>query len=167
MRIENALLEVNFSAGRRGVYPVDTITIHVTEGDESSVRSWFQNPAADVSAHYLVCVDGRIVQFVNEEDTARANGIVIAPTAQVVLDRQGSNPNDWTVSIEHEGTGTEELTDDQRAASYWLIRDIVGRHPAMAIDREHILGHHEIKATKRCPGAISVDRMVQEIQAQI
>jgi N-acetyl-anhydromuramyl-L-alanine amidase AmpD len=166
MKIENALLTVNYKAGREGICPVDTIVIHVTEGDADSVRSWFNNSAAEVSAHYMVTVDGQIVQFVDEENTAWANGRVVSPTAQAVLDRDGSNPNDWTISIEHEGTGREELTDDQRTASHWLIRDIAARH-GIPIDREHIIGHHEIRATKRCPGAISVDRLVQEIQGQV
>lgn len=165
MNIERAFLTINYQAGRKGPYPVDTICIHVTQGSALSVRNWFRNPAAQVSSHYMVTMAGEIVQFVHEEDTAWANGRVVKPTAQLVLERPDANPNWWTISIEHEGDGTHELTDLQRASSLWLIRDIAKRH-GIPLDRRHILGHHEIYQPKTCPGAISVDRLVQEANAR-
>jgi N-acetyl-anhydromuramyl-L-alanine amidase AmpD len=137
--------------------------IHVTEGDERSVRAWFHDPAANVSAHYMVTKAGEVVHFVHEYDTAWANGRVDHPTAKMVLERAPSNPNNWTISIEHEGNGKEELTTPQRAASLALIRDIQTRHHLILSDRRHIVGHHEIYSLKPCPGAISVDRIVNEL----
>lgn len=159
------ILPINFAKGRKGAYPVDCIVIHVTEGDARSVRAWFHDPAASVSAHYMVQKNGDVVHFVHENDTAWANGRVVNPTAQLVLDRPGSNPNWWTISIEHEGDGKHELTGIQRAASLALMQDIKSRHPRITFDRKHILGHHEIYAPKTCPGAISVDRLVKELNA--
>lgn len=157
------ILPINFAKGRKGPYIADTIVIHVTEGDARSVRAWFHDPAASVSAHYMVQKNGDVVHFVHESDTAWANGRVVRPTAQLVLDRADANPNWWTISIEHEGDGLHELTDIQRAASLALMQDIRTRHPRITFDRKHILGHHEIYAPKSCPGAISVDRLVQEL----
>lgn len=163
MIIIKDFLTVNYQKGRKGAFPPDCIVIHVTEGGAASVRAWFKNPAAQVSSHYMVTRSGEIVQFVREEDTAWCNGRVNKPTAQVVKDRVGSNPNWWTISIEHEGTGRHDLTDAQRASSLWLMRDIQKRYHRITFDRQHILAHREIFSLKTCPGAIDVDRLVREL----
>jgi N-acetyl-anhydromuramyl-L-alanine amidase AmpD len=163
MNVTEDILPLNFQRGRKGAFPPDTIVIHVTEGDADSVRAWFHDPSSEVSAHYMVCKSGEIVHFVHESDTAWANGRVDHPTAALVLERVTINPNCWTISIEHEGDGTHELTDPQRASSLALMRDIQTRHHRITFDRHHILGHHEIYSLKTCPGAISVDRLVQEL----
>lgn len=159
MQIEQQLLSVNFRHGRRAA--VDRIVIHVTEGDADSVVSWFNNPKAEVSAHYMVRKDGVIVQFVREEDEAWAEGRIDEPTAKVVLARPNVNPNSYCISIEHEGTGREDLTGAQRAASIALVRDIAMRYK-IPLDRDHVLRHHEIYALKSCPGAINVDTLVAD-----
>jgi N-acetylmuramoyl-L-alanine amidase len=159
MKLESRFLSTNFRKGRRAT--PDTIVIHVTEGTAASVIEWFNDPAAEVSAHYMVEKDGTIVAFVHEDDEAWAQGRVDHPTAAVVRERPTVNPNAYCISIEHEGDGTHELTDAQRASSILLIRDIAARYN-IPIDRRHVIGHHEIYAPKTCPGAISVDRLVHE-----
>lgn len=161
MIISSELLKINFTKGRKGVYPPDCVTIHVTQGSAASVRAWFNNPAAKVSSHYLVTRKGDIVNFVKEEDTAWCNGRVDRPTAALVVQRISTNPNDWTISIEHEGSGLEELTDPQRGSSLMLIKDICARR-GIPMDRRHIVRHQEIYRLKSCPGVISVDRLVKE-----
>lgn len=161
MRLETALLKINHTKGRRSKHPIDVIVIHVTEGSAAGVRSWFKNPRAKVSAHYMVQRDGAIVQFVREEDTAWHAGRIHRASAAIVKERAGSNPNGWSVGIEHEGTGKDELTGAQRVASVYLIRDIAKRY-SIPLDRRHIIGHREIFKSKTCPGAISVDRLVRE-----
>lgn len=161
MKISSELLTVNFARGRKGAYPPDCITIHVTQGSASAVRSWFNNPQAQVSSHYMVTRKGDIVQFVREEDTAWTNGRVDHPTAPIVLERITTNPNNWTVSIECEGTGKEELTDPQRGSVLFLIKDIAARR-RIPLSRRHIIRHQEIYSLKTCPGVISVDRLVKE-----
>lgn len=163
MKLVSDILPLNFQKGRKGAFPPDCIVIHVTEGNAGSVRSWFHDPAAQVSSHYMTQKDGTVVQFVRETDTAWANGRVDRPTSRLVLDRPGTNPNWWTISIENEGSGHEELTNPQRASLYELIRDIQKRHSRITTDRTHIIGHHEIYSLKTCPGAISVDRIVKDL----
>jgi N-acetylmuramoyl-L-alanine amidase len=158
MNITKRLLPVNHTTGRNGS-GVDMIVIHVTEGSASSVRSWFAAVQAKVSAHYMVTVDGMIDQFVDENDTAWHAGRVDHPTAPLVLARPHANPNQYSIGIEHEGTGTEPLTAPQREASIQLIRDICQRH-SIPIDRTHIVGHHEVYSLKSCPGAIDVNALV-------
>lgn len=151
------ILPINHTAGRPR--PVDQLVIHVTEGNASSVRSWFAAKQAQVSAHYMVCVDGSIDQFVAEEDQAWHAGRVDHPTAPLVLERPHVNPNEYSIGIEHEGDGTKPLTAPQRIASVELIRDICRRR-SIPIDRRHIVGHHEIYSLKTCPGAIDVNALV-------
>lgn len=162
MNLKSLFLSINFRKGRRAT--PDTVVIHVTEGFAASVISWFNDPAAEVSAHYMVEKDGTIVAFVHEEDEAWAQGRVDHPTAAVVRERPTVNPNAYCIAIEHEGDGTHELTDAQRASSITLIREICARWN-IPVDRRHIIGHHEIYSPKTCPGAIDVDRLVGEAAA--
>lgn len=164
LTVSRTLLSINHGMGRKSAFPVDLIVIHVTEGDAASVRSWFNNPEANVSAHYLVRVDGVVEQFVSEADTAWHAGRVQGATAELVVDRSPANPNGYSIGIEHEGDGLHELTDVQRVASIALIRGICSRR-GISINRRHIVGHHEIYAPKTCPGAIDVDRLVAEAAA--
>lgn len=152
----------NFHKGRRWEGPVDQITIHVTEGSADSVLEWFGKSQSQVSAHYMVRKNGWIDQFVDEEDEAFHNGRVDHPTAPLVLQRLGQNPNGWSIGIEHEGDGTTDLTDAQRKSSIALIRDICTRHN-IPVDRTHIVGHHEVYSLKTCPGKIDVNRLVAQV----
>jgi N-acetylmuramoyl-L-alanine amidase len=147
----------NFTTGRPRA--IDMLVIHVTEGSAASVRSWFAAKIAQVSAHYMVTVDGAVDQFVRDEDQAWHAGRVDHPTAPLVLARPHVNPNAYSIGIEHEGMGTAPLTAPQQAASVALIRELCQRH-SIPIDRAHIVGHHEIYSRKECPGKIDVDRLV-------
>lgn len=162
MNITKKLISTNFRPGRRK--PVLGICIHVTEGNAASVDSWFNDPDAEASAHYMVKKDGGINQYVLEVDEAWAQGRVDRPTAQIVLDNPGVNPNAYLISIEHEGSGREELTEPQRKSSTWLIRDIAGRH-RLKLDRYRVIGHHEIFRAKTCPGKIDVSRLLADALA--
>jgi N-acetylmuramoyl-L-alanine amidase CwlA len=160
MEIKENLISVNnFGTGRKGWSP-DRIVIHVEEGTEQATDSWFSNDSSDVSAHYGIDKKGNIEQFVLERDTAWANGRVDHPTAKIVLARPNVNPNYYTISIEHEGTGLEDLTDEQRKSSAWLVADIARRYDIL-LDRDHVLRHHEIYSLKTCPGAIDVDKILE------
>jgi len=65
----------NCAPGREG-NPIDFIVIHYTAGGSAKgTISWFKNPRARVSAHYLLARDGTIFQLVQDEDTAWHAGI--------------------------------------------------------------------------------------------
>lgn len=156
---KNLITVNNFTKGRHGPYPIDMIVIHVEEGSEDATRSWFNAEQSDVSSNYGIDKQGNIEQFVLEEDTAWAQGRVDKPTAKLVLARPDANPNSYCISIEHEGSGKEPLTPAQKASTVWLIQDIAKRRN-IPIDRDHVVGHHEIFSKKTCPGAIDVDELV-------
>ena len=57
------------AAGRSSA--ITTVVIHVTQGSYAGTVSWFQNPSAGVSAHYVVkSSNGEVTQMVREGDTA-------------------------------------------------------------------------------------------------
>jgi N-acetyl-anhydromuramyl-L-alanine amidase AmpD len=66
----------NHAPGRGG-QAIDWIVAHYTaSGSTSGVLSWFKNPSARVSAHYVIGRDGEIYQLVRDEDTAWHAGLV-------------------------------------------------------------------------------------------
>lgn len=83
----------NYSAASRGANDIDWIVVHVTVGSYAGTINWFQNPDADVSAHYVVSnyeetdyPPGHVTQMVNHEDIAW----------------HASSSNSPSIGIEHE-----------------------------------------------------------------
>jgi len=138
----------NFAVGRKSMKP-EIIVIHVMDGTLKGTDSWFANSDSQVSSHYGVGLTGEIHQYVNDEDTAWTNGQVSSPSFK--LYKPGINPNLYTISIEHEGHDLSKAPESQLSASASLIRSIALMHN-IPIDRDHIIGHYQIKATKpNCP----------------
>jgi N-acetyl-anhydromuramyl-L-alanine amidase AmpD len=137
------------------------IVVHTTDGTFGGALAWLTDPQSRVSAHYLVSLDGRVVQMVDEADTARHAGRVREPTAALVID---DDPNPYTVGIEFEDGG-EPLEvfrpDVQYAAGAALIREIVRRWE-IPLDREHVIGHNEVFSAKACPGNLDIERLIDE-----
>jgi hypothetical protein len=78
----------NYQAASRGADQINEIIIHTTQGSYAGTISWFKNPSAQVSAHYVVrSADGQITQMVDDSDVAW---------------HDGCNNSD-TIGIEHEG----------------------------------------------------------------
>lgn len=143
----------NFRKGRNGYKP-EAIVIHIMEGSLSGTDSWFKSPASKVSAHYGIGLNGGVHRYVAEKDTAWHAGRVYAPGWKLIKPAgAGSyiNPNFYTIGIEHEGSNNSDWTEAMYATSAELIKDICNRWN-IKIDREHIIGHHEIYALKTCPG---------------
>lgn len=149
--------EKNFSVDRHGS-AIDMIVIHVMAGTLAGTDNWFSNPVAQVSAHYGVN-DHQTHQYVKEEHRAWHAGVVHTPTSKLVLGRPTRNPNDYSIGIEHEGTATSPWSDALYLRSAALVADIANRH-AIPLDRDHVVGHHEVYSVKPCPGACDLDRLV-------
>jgi excisionase family DNA binding protein len=97
----------NFTAGRKGRRPI-AISNHEMQGTLAGTIPWFNNAAAVVSSNYGIGKNGRIVQFVRDEDTAYANGPVRSPNlaaAPWIADAHArrQDMNSLTISIEWEG----------------------------------------------------------------
>jgi N-acetylmuramoyl-L-alanine amidase len=145
----------NYRAGRGGKKPI-AIVIHISTSTAASCDAWFANPASKVSAHYLVCRDGTIHQYVDEENTAYHAGLVVHPTCIPELRK---NTNQLTLGIEHEGKVTQEPTDTQYAASAALIAEL-SRRWDISLNVAHVIPHKAIRADKDCPGKVNVSRLL-------
>lgn len=67
---------------------ISAVTIHTVQGSYAGCISWFQNPSANVSAHYVLrSSDGQVTQMVSEVDKAWHVG----------------TENPYTIGYEHEG----------------------------------------------------------------
>jgi N-acetyl-anhydromuramyl-L-alanine amidase AmpD/V8-like Glu-specific endopeptidase len=122
---------------------IDRIVIHITDGSANinGTISWFKNPAARVSAHYVIGLDGEVVQMVAHNDVAwhagTANGTSIG--IEHVANTRGLNP-----------------TAAQMCASAALVTWLCDQYSIPA-DGTHILGHAEAdsRTTHRaCPNAV-------------
>ena len=96
----------NCDSGRSG-YSIDFIVIHYTAaGSAESTISWFKNPMARVSAHYLIARNGTIYQLVQDEDTAwhagipRRKGLSEEENRERDRRRQLIRPNERGIGIE-------------------------------------------------------------------
>jgi hypothetical protein len=118
----------NYSPGRSAA--INLIVIHVTQGSYAGTVSWFQNPSAQVSAHYVVrSSDGQITQMVRDGDTAY----------------HVRSANSRALGIEHEGfvDNPSWFTDSMYRSSAALTKWLCERH-GLPKTRQFIQGHNEI-----------------------
>lgn len=102
------------------------------------------DPAAEVSAHYLIDRDGSTLQLVPEELRAWHAG----------AGRWGRlrDVNSHSIGIELQNSGTEPFPQAQMTALMRLLDGILTRH---AIPPERVIGHSDMApARKRDPGPL-------------
>jgi MYXO-CTERM domain-containing protein len=118
----------NYTAG--GIISPDYIVVHTMQGYYYGSQSWFQNPSANVSAHFCMrSEDGEVTQMVALSDRAW---------------HVGSN-NPYAIGIEHEGFIDEpawytwaNYTSSAMLAR-WLSDEL-----EIPRTRQHIVGHVEL-----------------------
>ncbi|WP_330456395.1 amidase [Streptomyces sp. NBC_00820] len=118
----------NYAVGRTA--SISKVVIHVTQGSYAGTISWFQNPSAEVSAHYVVrSSDGQITQMVRDKDTAW----------------HARSGNASGIGIEHEGyiDNPSWFTDAMYRSSAALTAYLCDRY-GIPKDRAHIVGHSEV-----------------------
>ncbi|NWJ98959.1 MAG: N-acetylmuramoyl-L-alanine amidase, partial [Chloroflexi bacterium] len=143
----------NFWRGRDGYMPM-AIVEHMMQGTLEETRRYFngEEGAYYVSAHYGVARDGRIWQFVRDEDTAWANGILQQPDTSIdwlqEVYEEKINANLVTLAIEYEGYSGEELTEAQYEAALVLHQHLLERWN-IPVTRAHLLGHDRFDSVER------------------
>ncbi len=143
----------NFWPGRDGYMPM-AIVEHMMQGTIDETFRYFNGEEGDyyVSAHYGIGRDGRIWQFVRDEDTAWANGVLNNPDTSIdwldEVSREKVNPNLITLSIEYEGFSGQELTEEQYQAALFLHRQLTRRWEIPATNN-FILGHDRFDGIER------------------
>jgi len=129
--------------------PISMIVLHYTDmlsAEEAIER--LCDPAAGVSAHYLVTKTGEVVRMVPEERRAWHAGRSYW--------RGLTNVNDDSIGIELDNpghsNGYEPFPDAQMDALIRLVADIKQRHK---ISRGNVVGHSDVApARKRDPGEL-------------
>jgi hypothetical protein len=105
-----------------------------------------------VSAHYGVARDGRVWQFVKDEDTAWANGVIQQPDASLDWLKEAlaekANINLLTIAIEYEGRSGEPFPEAQYEAMLVLHRRLLEKWDIPA-DRQHLIGHEQLDSLER------------------
>lgn len=129
--------------------PVSVLVLHYTGmQDAESAIARLRDPAAKVSAHYLVAEDGTVLRMVDEAQRAWHAGVSYW--------RGMTGLNSHSVGIEIVNPGHEwgyrPFPDEQMDALIPLVADIVARH---RITRGNVVGHSDIApARKRDPGEL-------------
>ncbi|RJG44565.1 N-acetylmuramoyl-L-alanine amidase [Mesorhizobium sp. DCY119] len=123
---------------RRGTDRPDMIILHYTGmATGEAAEAWLCDPASEVSSHYLVHEDGRIVQMVRESDRAWHAGKSFW--------RGETDINSWSVGIEivnpGHTLGYKAFPKGQIEAVIGLCGGISGRH---GIVPERILAHSDV-----------------------
>ncbi|MBP0615246.1 N-acetylmuramoyl-L-alanine amidase [Jiella sp. KSK16Y-1] len=112
---------------------------------EGAVR-WLADPASEVSCHYVVHEDGRVVQMVREAHRAWHAG---QGSWQGVSDINSLSIGIEIVNPGHAG-GLPDFCETQLEAVIRLSADILARH---TIPPERVLGHSDVApARKQDPG---------------
>ncbi|MFH1604798.1 MAG: N-acetylmuramoyl-L-alanine amidase, partial [Pseudomonadota bacterium] len=115
------------------------VIIHHTSDDtvDQAVRT-LADPVREVSAHYLIARDGRIIQLVDERARAWHAG----------ESKWGSNTdiNSASLGIELDNNGREPFADVQVSALLRLLADIKERH---RIPSANFLGHADVAPQRK------------------
>ncbi len=127
----------NFGIRNGGMRP-DCLILHYTGMETAqAAENWLCRPESEVSTHYLVHEDGRIVQMVRESDRAWHAG-------------KGSwkgrcDVNSFSIGVEIVNCGPlgdfPEFPDIQIEAVAALCRDVCARH---GIEPERVLAHSDV-----------------------
>jgi hypothetical protein len=129
------------TSNRETSYDVRKIVIHVAEGSYSGTISWFENCAAQASAHYVVSREGRVAQCVRDEDIAWHAGWWDTNTHSIGIEHAGfiDNPAWFTKSMYHASA----------KLSAWCCKKY-----KIPIDRKHIIGHDEVPGCSGSGGGV-------------
>ncbi|GAB4531793.1 MAG: hypothetical protein Kow0063_11490 [Anaerolineae bacterium] len=141
---------------------IRAIVIHATANTTlEGVISWFNNPEAQVSAHYTIGKDGRIVQHVRDQDRAWHAG---------ASEWKGvPNVNNYALGIElvNLNDGQDPYPEEQHQANVQLCTYLCRKYQ---IKPDDIMGHVDIavpKGRKTDPRGYDLERLRREVEAAL
>ena len=118
----------NYTNASRGSAQIKYVVIHTTQGSYSGTLSWFKNPAAKVSAHYVVrSSDGKVTQMVDDRDVAWHDACFNQNSIGIEHEGYVSQPSKWY---------TPQLYAKSARLTSWLC-DKYG----IPKTRKYIMGH--------------------------
>lgn len=137
--------------------PIQSIVLHTIDGNIEGANEKFNTPHMQVSAHYGVGLDGKLYQWVDEDNVAY---------------HAGNYPvNQTSIGIEHEDGGDYNgvRPDVLYNTSAKLVADICKYYDFPA-DKEHIFRHQDVidksiyKGGTSCPDLLDTDRIISMAQ---
>ncbi len=134
---------------------IDCVVLHATAGSLTATLGWFANPAAGVSAHYVVAKNGHVYQMVEEELRASHAG------ASRYQGREDFN--DFSVGIElvNQNDGIDPYLPDQFEATVDLVRYLAGKY---SIQREWVVSHADISLVgKTDPRGFAIHELIMRV----
>lgn len=133
---------------RRKKPKITAIVIHYTASmNIEGTISWFKNPKAEVSAHYVIGRDGRVVQMVKDEFAAwHAGRSAMRPSLPDKHPDKESNVNHFSIGIELVGDADSGFTDRQLASLYELVAILVSTYQ---IPPDRVVGHSHISPGRK------------------
>lgn len=128
---------------RRGTGRIEALVLHYTGmADEGAALAWLANPVSQVSCHYFVFENGRVLQLVPESRRAWHAGAGRWDTLDDL--------NSHSIGIEIANPGHEHgyraFPAIQMRTVVALCADIVGRH---AIPRHRVIGHSDMAPQRK------------------
>lgn len=148
-------IEGNFTP--RGQVEVRGVVVHIMAGTLAGTDSWFRNERAQASSHFGTGKKGALYQWVDTKDRAWA---------------QGAGNRSW-ISVENEGKGGDELTEEQLDLN---ARILVWAHKVHGVPLQVTnnpngrgLGHHGMGGAAwgnhpACPGPRIVAQKVEIVR---
>lgn len=150
--------------------PSSAIVIHKTAGMSTieELGNWFATASSKVSTHYGVGLDGRVAQFVSENDGAGGN-CCLEVGYDKFWDQFSGNKNNYTISIEHLDPALDNSTtptSEQLSASFRLVLDICRRK---GIDASRIKPHSSLEPESRrdCPGNYPLEELINYVRSSM
>jgi N-acetylmuramoyl-L-alanine amidase len=133
----------NFGPRREGARP-DLIVLHYTGmNSHEAAHARLCDPAAEVSAHYLIAMDGSVTPLVDEADRAWHAGA--GEWAGV------TDVNSRSIGIELTNPGNAPFPNAQMVALEGVMRGIMAR---WSIPPCRVIGHSDMAPLRKCdPGA--------------
>lgn len=128
-------------------WPITAIVLHYTGTlSMASTLEWFARPQSQVSAHYVIGRDGRLVQCVDDEDVAWHAGV-----SAMRRDLPKGDParedgvNRFSIGIELVGTDRSGFTGEQLQVCEALVSRLAVQHH---VPLARIVGHADICVPK-------------------
>lgn len=124
----------NYTPARKAGHKIQYVVVHTEQGTEKGTALWFANPAAHVSAHCGIALDGTIDRFVPDEAAAwhAGNWVYNQESLSVELEGDCDKPN----------FPSAMLDSLAKLISYWCAKYGIPK------DRKHIIGHCEVPDQK-------------------
>jgi N-acetylmuramoyl-L-alanine amidase len=135
--IDQAVRSPNY--GLRGGQSISMIVLHATVGSARSALAWLTNPAARVSAHYLIDKSGHIYQLVADEYCAwhagRASWHDQTSINEMSLGIELENANDGRDVYPPAQIDALQQLVQAKVTQYRIAPDMVTRHMDIAVPR--------------------------------